>query len=167
MIIMGGGYLFYVKWSQIKAEQYALEQAVLIQQKKAESAVKEQQEKRRVRDMQAEAEDVKTLQNVRIVDGLVKKYYEKAGYVPSMAGHLSLVGQGIGFASTLRSGEVEPRIMDVLYVWKGGNTYALCADFKTDILPVGTSEEWKHTSGSYCFPKSMGPSVIEEIKSSL
>lgn len=166
VLVGGSGYLFYFRWSKIQQEQENMEQVLIESQKQAETIIRAQQEKKSAEQKMLETADMTTLTNVRIVDELVKRYHVKAGYVPSMAGHLSLVEQGLGYSEPLPE-EKEPRIRGVRYTWKGGNAYELCAEFKTSTLLEGIPKEWGHGIGNQCFDRSIGSSVVNEIKSTL
>lgn len=165
VILLGAGYLFFERWSDIREEQKNIEQTRLENEKRADEVRQTQQAKREAEQAALEAADAAILTNVRVVDELVKRYYAKAGYVPAMPGDLSLIQQGI-FTDPY-PGEKETRIQGVRYVWRGGNAYELCTDFKTSALPQGVSSEWKHGLGNHCFQRSLGSSAVEEIQKSL
>jgi hypothetical protein len=99
--------------------------------------------------------DRKTVENLKMVQDLVVRYYQKAGRLPSMSGHLSLVSSSIPY--DYRPGGEQPTIAGVEYVWHGNRPFELCANFNGSNEGMVSDEysEWQHGAGKVCFERDI------------
>jgi|GEM_PF-4854318 len=116
----------------------------------------------------ATGDDGETIKNLKMVQDLVVQYYKKAGYLPSIAGHLSLVSQEIPYDYDT-SGQ-DSTIAGIRYHFRGDNKFELCANFKDSNTSTLTEEDapWEHGAGSVCFERDIAalvsPSSAEKLE---